>query len=118
MKKNPYVCQKVPLPKIPLCTLVIEYTEIYPITCKQSSSGKQAGLGGVSLFINQHDFLHSFVFLRRDLANFNRAGSSAARSRDRKCVQDLVFCWSDLWPKGTPTILSWSGRNRFEGFEQ
>lgn len=42
----------------------------------------------------------------------------AARSRVRKYVQDLFFSWSDLWLKGTLTILPWSKRNGSEGFKQ
>lgn len=53
-----YVCQEVPLPKISLSILVIAYTEIYPITCKHSSSGEQAELERVSLFVDQHEFIH------------------------------------------------------------
>lgn len=52
----------------------------------------------MSLFIDQHEFIHSFVFLRRDLVNFNNAESTVARSRARKCV-DLVFCLSDCGQK-------------------
>lgn len=68
------------LPKISWCTFVTVCAEIYPRTCKHSLPGEQAGLGGVSLFIDLHDFRHFFVFLRRDLTSLNRAECSGKPS--------------------------------------